>query len=59
MRSSPINNIRGRGEYSSSPYESAVRNRSPAREASNYSPDRIAETSETEYWRTRAKALEN
>ena len=59
MRSSPINNIRARGDYSSSPYESNVRHRSPARDPSNYSPDRIQETSETEYWRTRAKALEN
>lgn len=59
MRNSPINNIRGRGEYSSSPYESNVRNRSPPRDPSNYSPDRISESPEAEYWRTRAKALEN
>jgi hypothetical protein len=42
MRNSPINNIRARGgDYSSSPYESNVRNRSPVRESSQYSPDRI------------------
>ncbi len=41
MRNSPINNIRARGDYSSSPYESHIRNRSPARDASRYSPDRV------------------
>lgn len=59
MRNSPINNIRARGDYSSSPYESNVRNRSPGRDPSNYSPDRIPESPEAEYWRTRAKALES
>lgn len=41
MRNSPINNIRARGDYSSSPYESNVRNRSPPRDPSRYSPDRV------------------
>jgi hypothetical protein len=45
MRNSPINNIRGRGDYSTSPYESNIRNRSPNREGSRYSPDRIQENS--------------
>ena len=39
MRNSPINNIRARGDYSSSPYESNVRHRSRPRDPSRYSPD--------------------
>lgn len=56
MRSSPINNIRNHRDYISSPYESAVRSRSPPRDP-NISPDRFNNATEAEYWRQRAKSL--
>jgi hypothetical protein len=60
MRGSPISNLRGRQEYTTSPYESNLRHSSPR--AGGESPQRNpiygSTTSESDYWRQKARQLE-
>jgi hypothetical protein len=57
MRGSPISNLRGRQEYTTSPYESNPRSSNVGHE----SPPRGASYSsagEVEYWRSKSRQLE-
>lgn len=58
MRGSPISNLRGRQDYTTSPYESNPRSSNVGHE----SPPRGAgylSTGEADYWRSKSRQLES